>query len=596
MKRRPNSKSLSVGLRFRTELAAFRWRFLGIGLASFLLAGLEVLRPWPLKWVIDGALIPDGASALEPRRIVLFGALAALGIVLAHSAVQYVRALELARTGHAVTRAIRYRVFAHLSRLSPRFHARHKSGDLIVRLMGDVPQLSGMLVESSVELATRCLLVVGILSVMFGLDARLTLALCAGLPVLLFVVRWISTHLTVAVHKQRKKEGYLADFLHEAVAGAPAIQALGRTEHVVHRFARSNRRSARAGLKATRMAARLSATTESLLGVAVAATLLVGGLRVLDGALRPGEMVLFLSYVRSLLKPVRSASRHAEKIAKGTACGERILSLLEERPEVVSTPGAPTAPERPRELCFEGVEFAYDAGERALRGFDARFERGQLVALAGPSGAGKSTAVSLAVRLYDPQAGRVTLDGRPLSDWELSSLRERFGVCLQETVLFGESVRENLALGDPEASEEQLWHALGDAGLDERVRALEDGLDTQLGAAGSGLSGGERRRLTLARALLRGAPILVADEPFAGLDHATALRVRASLERVARESLVIVVCHDLEHLEAFERIVLVHEGRVVADGPHAELARQSSAYRELLALPDGAPRREGLLL
>jgi ABC-type multidrug transport system fused ATPase/permease subunit len=581
------SKSAAVAQRFLGELSPFRWRLGAVGVASLLSAGLEVLRPWPIKWILDGALVPVEPVSLSPATVVWWGAGAALGIALLHSAIQYLRALRLADVQHRVTRGIRHRLFDHLTRLSPSFHARHKSGDLMMRLMGDVPMLSGMLVESSVELATRIVLVLAILGVMLKLDAGLTIALCAVLPILLLVVRAFASRLTVAVHKQRKKEGHLADFLHEAVAGAPAIQALGRTDHVVHRFARSNRRSSRAGLKATRWAARLSSSTEALLGTGIAAAMLVGSLRVLDGGLTPGELLVFLSYVRSLLKPVRSAAKHAEKVAKGTACGERILTLLDEREEVSNDPTLPSAPEEPVELRYERVHFRYADGEHALRGLSASFRRGELVALAGHSGAGKSTAVALAVRLFDPADGRVLLDGVPLDRWELGSLRERFGVCLQETVLFGESVRENLLLGAPEANDEELWAALADSGLDERVRALPDELETQLGAAGAGLSGGERRRLALARTLLRRSPVLIADEPFAGLDRATALRVRDALARYAEEHIVIVVCHDLDHLGTFDRVVLIDRGRVVADGAHAKLVECSVPYRTLLSIePD----------
>ena len=579
--------ALAVASRFRGELGAHRFKLAAIGAASLGVAGLELLRPWTIQWVFDGALIPTGEPPREPFFYIWTGAAAAALIALLRAGLQYRRSVSLAGVGHGVTRSLRYRLFDHLSRLSPTFHARHKSGDLLVRLMGDAPMLSGMLVESSVELVTRVLLVVGTLAVLLAVDPVLTLVLAAVLPLFALVVRWMSGHLTAAVHKQRKKEGHLADFLHEAVAGVQAIQALGRVDHVVHRFARGNRRSARAGLKATRLAARLSAFVESGLGLAVASALLLGSLRVAQGHLTAGELLVFLSYVRSLLKPVRAASKHAERIAKGTACGQRILTVLDEGVAVRAEAHLPPAPPRPRSLRYEDVHFAYGADAPALAGFDGEVRAGELTALVGRSGAGKSTAVALAVRLHDPDSGRVLLDGTPVRELELGSLRERFGVCLQETTLFGESVRENLLLGRPEAGDGELWEALAGAALAERIDALPDGLDTRLGSAGAGLSGGERRRLSLARSLLRRSPILIADEPFAGLDAESAAGVRRTLRAYARDAVVLVISHDAARLDGFDRILFVDRGRVVDAGTHGELLERCELYREVLRLQPG---------
>ena len=575
-------ESLRVGRRFRQDLAPHLPRILLVGLASLLLAGLDLLKPWPLQWIFDEALAPQG----EPRHafgtVVAAGAAAAVGIAVLHALVQYVRAVRLADVGHRVTRSLRHRIFSHLACLSPDFHARHKAGDLLVRLMGDVPMLRTMLVDSTVELGTRLVLIVGTLVVLFALDPFLTLVLCGLLPLLFLVARWLSGRLAIAVRKQRRKEGELADFLHEAIAASSVIQSLGRGEHVVRRFARDNRRSARAGLKATRIAARISASVEALLGCALAGALALGSLRVASGQLTPGELLVFLSYVRGLLKPVRSASRHAEKIAKGTACGERVLQVLEADPHVTSAPGAPPAPAQPASLRFEGVDFGYDERGLALDGLDVEFRRGELVALVGPSGAGKSTLAMLAARLRDPARGAVRMDGIPLRDLALDSVRDRIGLCLQETVLFGESVRENLLLGRPEATEEELWAALEAAGLGGTIAALPDGLDAVLGAAGAGLSGGERRRLSLARTLLRAAPIVIVDEPFAGLDGEAVARVAETLRAVAADHVVIVIAHDPDDLDRFDRIVFLERGRVRGEGSRRELERAHPRFTEVM--------------
>jgi len=580
-------RSLKVARRFWPQVAEHRRELVVVGGASLLVTALELLKPWPLKWIVDSALAPTGPVRWKPEVVIGVCAAAALVFAVGAAVMQYFRAIRLAIIGHAVTRALRLRIFTHLARLSPRFHAKHKSGDLLMRLMGDAPMLQGMLVESMVELITRSLLIVGTISFMFYLDWVLAVVVLAIIPALLLVVRIASQRIQSAVRKQRSKEGDLAAFLHEAVAGTAVIQSLGRAEDTVHRFARSNRTSARAGLKATRLSAGLSARVESVLGTLLAVSLGLGAWRVATsgpGGLSTGDLLVFISYVRSLLKPIRSASKHADRVARGTACGERILEVLDSEIDVQSKPDAPPAPLQPCTLELRDVRFAYEPGKPALDDFNASFRRGEVAGLFGPSGAGKSTVTALSLRMHDPDHGVVLLDGIDVRELELESLRTRFGLCMQDTILFGESVRENLLLGRGNANDRELWDALGDAGADEFVRALPRGLDTQLGSAGVGLSGGQRRRLALARTLLRRSPILIVDEPFNGLDRAATKRVRDTLLRSAEDAIVVVVNHDREHLDLFDRVVWIRDGRAVADGTHAELMREQAGYREAVGV------------
>ena len=575
---------------FRDELTPHRGRLIQVALGSLLLTAINLAKPWPLKWIIDEALIPKGEPSRSPESVLWMGAGAAALIVGLAALLEYWSALRLAEVGHGVTRNLRLRIFAHVTRLSSSFHSAHKTGDLLMRLMGDVPVLRAMLVESPVELATRLLLVIGTIGMLLFYSVSLTLIVCGVLPVLFLVTSWSSRRLTITIRKQRRKEGALADFLHESMAANEVIRTLGRGDHIVHGFARDNRRSARAGLKATRLAARMSASVESLLGIAMAVALFAGGHAVLRGSLSAGELVAFLSYIRSLLKPVRSASRHAERIAKGTASGERVLAILDTEPAVVSLPNAPHAPEHPTELSFHDVRFAYEpGGTEALAGIGLSFRRGQLVALAGASGAGKSTLARLAVRLDDPLAGEVRLDGLALRELDLNSVRERVGLTLQEPVLFGETIRSNLLLGKPTASDAELAAALAASGAAKFVDALPDGIDTLLGASGTGLSGGQRRRLSLARTLLRNAPILIIDEPFAGLDAESARRVSDCLQGLATDRIVIIIAHDFLHLERFYLVVLLDRGKVVGDGRHSDLWSGSAVYRRVVrAVAGGA--------
>lgn len=581
------SASLGVVRRFLPELRPEARALAGLTLLSLGGVALDLVRPWPLKWIVDAALEPTGDYDLEPGRAILFGALAMAVIAVARAWVQFARDLGLGRTELQVTRQLRYRTFSHLSELSPRFHARHKSGDLLVRLMGDIPMVSGMLVSSLIELTTKGLFILGTVWVMVSMDPVLTGFTFVVAPVILGLVKVLTRRIHTAVRKQRRKEGALADYLHEAIAATETIQATGSSAEVVRRFARNNRRSARAGLKARRLSAGLTAGVESLLGVGLATVFAVGSQRVLDGQLSTGDLLVFASYVRTLSKPVRSTSKHAGKLAKGTACGERLLTILDERPEVTDGPDAGPAPVAPGSLVFEDVSFRYAEGEPALDGFSASFRRGQLSALVGRSGAGKSTVAALALRLMDPDQGRVLLDGEPLDRFTLESLRARVGLCLQRTLLFGETIRDNLLLVAPEAEEQDLWQALDQAGVRDVVAALPDGLDTELGSQGSGLSGGQLNRLSLARTLLRRTDVLIVDEPFAGLDRLAAARLGETLAALARDAVVVVIAHDFESLDAYDHVVFLEQGRLQGTGTHAELSARLPLYRSVVRTSGG---------
>ena len=587
-KRKQWFASVRVARTFLPELRSELRAMLVLGLLSLLVVALDLLRPWPIKWIVDNALVPEEPGTIAPGRIIAAGALATVLIVGGKALTQYFREIGLGRTELQLTRQLRYRLFSHLSHLSPGFHARNKSGDLLVRVMGDVPMVSTMLVNSLLEVTTRAVFIAGTVVIMLWMDPLLTAATFVVVPLILVLVTTISKRIHVAVRKQRVKEGDLADYLHEAIAATETIQALGGSKEVIRRFARNNRRSARAGLKAKRLAAKLSASVESLLGVGLALVFALGSYRVLDGELSTGELLVFISYVRTLSKPIRSASKHASKIAKGTACGERLAAIIDQTPDVSDPPGAPDAPSAPKALVFDDVTYAYEDRSSALAGFSARFERGRLSALVGKSGAGKSTAAALAARLMDPDRGCVCLDDAPLDELSLDSVRRSVGLCLQKTILFGDTIRENLLLGTPEADEERVRAALALAGADEFVDSLPEGLDTELGSSGVGLSGGQLSRLSLARTLLRDSSVIILDEPFAGLDRIATERLGRTLESLARQKIVIAIAHDFESIEQYGHIVFLDEGRRIDEGTHEELTRRLPMYREVVRTTSAA--------
>ncbi|MEY4775119.1 MAG: hypothetical protein RIT40_2154 [Planctomycetota bacterium] len=573
-------ESMALYLRFAELLREHRFA-MGLVLSLVLATvALELLKPWPIQWIIDSALIGEPTGGLTRGDIILRGALMAAALVALDVVLDYWAAIKTAEIGQSVVRRLRGDLFAHMLRLSPKFHARHKTGDLLVRIMGDVPLVRTVLVDSSVAMASRVLLVLGTVIAMAWVDWRTTLVVLAVVPAFMLVLRIFSKRLTIQSRKQREKEGELADSVHESLSATPTLQALGTEEEVGHMFARQNRRSARAELKSARLSARMGGSMELLFGVCTAAALWVGSTRVAEGALSTGELLVFVAYVRSLLKPVRATSKHSERWSKGIACAERLSSILDEPIAIVSGAESIQPAARPQTLQFVDVRFAYEGQVEALRGFSATFQRGQLAGLFGRSGSGKSTVAALTARLYDPDAGEVLLDGIDLRKHDLPALRASSALALQENVLFGMSLRDNLVLGKADATDDELHAALRAAGAAEFVARLPHGLDTELGSSGTGLSGGERRRICLARTLLRPAPVLVVDEPFAGLDAVAVEIVMRTLRERSQESIVIVIAHDLDRLDRFDTIVYIEQGVVRDAGRHHELQARCTSYRE----------------
>ena len=573
-------QSMALYLRFAELLREHRFA-MGLVLSLVLATvALELLKPWPIQWIIDSALIGEPTGGLTRGDIILRGALMAAVLVALDVVLDYWAAIKTAEIGQSVVRRLRGDLFAHMLRLSPKFHARHKTGDLLVRIMGDVPLVRTVLVDSSVAMASRVLLVLGTVIAMAWVDWRTTLVVLAVVPAFMLVLRIFSKRLTIQSRKQREKEGELADSVHESLSATPTLQALGTEEEVGHMFARQNRRSARAELKSARLSARMGGSMELLFGVCTAAALWVGSTRVAEGALSTGELLVFVAYVRSLLKPVRATSKHSERWSKGIACAERLSSILDEPIAIVSGAESIQPAARPQTLQFVDVRFAYEGQVEALRGFSATFQRGQLAGLYGRSGSGKSTVAALTARLYDPDAGEVLLDGIDLRKHDLPALRASSALALQENVLFGMSLRDNLVLGKADANDDELHAALRAAGAAEFVARLPHGLDTELGSSGTGLSGGERRRICLARTLLRPAPVLVVDEPFAGLDAVAVEIVMRTLRERSQDSIVIVIAHDLDRLDRFDTIVYIEQGVVRDAGRHHELQARCTSYRE----------------
>lgn len=559
-------------LRFlRPYLKPERRLIAGGFVAMFAEVAFRLFEPWPLKFVIDAVIAPGAA---ERTGILGLLALCALGVVAAaglRALSSYLMTVCFSLAGTRAMNAVRSDVFSHTLRLPLRFHTGTRSGDLINRLVSDIGKLRDVGVTAAMPLIGNVVTLLGMLAVMFVIDWRLGLIVAAALPVFVLHSRRASRRITSAARVQRTREGELAGSAGESFGAIKVVHAYSLEDQLEQGFQKSNDRELSEGVRATRLSAGLERWTDVLVGVATAAVLLVGGWGVLEGRLTPGDLVVFVQYLKGAFKPMRDLAKYTGRIAKAAASGERIIDLVGTRNELDDLPGAHRMQRIDGAVSFRGVSASYGDGTRALDGIDLEIAPGERVALVGHSGSGKSTLASLLLRLQDPVAGSVMIDGRDLRAYTLASLRENVAIVLQESVLFTGTIRENIRMGRPDASDAEVEEAARAANVAEFAETMPEGLDTPVGERGETLSGGQRQRIAIARGMLRDARIVILDEAMAGLDGASAEKVRVAVERLCAGRTTIVVTHTPEEAESCDRVITLRRGRIVdeKDTAHA---------------------------
>jgi ATP-binding cassette subfamily B protein len=550
----------------------------------------RALEPWPLKYIFDSFLggkhgkhLPFTAAVegLSPTALLTVSALAIVVFTALHALAEYANTIGFAIVGNRVLTQVRAELFRHLQSLSLSFHTNARSGDLVVRVMGDVNLLKDATVTAFLPLLANFLVVLGMVGVMFWLHWKLALVALSTLPLFWLCTRRFVPRIQQAARAQRHKESAMAATVAETVTAIKTVQALSLERLFGESFLHRNNESLKADVKGARLSAALSRSIGFLVAASVALVLWYGGRLVLRGELTAGELLVFVTYLRNTFRPVRDFAKYTGRLAKASAAGERVLHLLAQKPEVCDLPGAmPAAPFRGA-IRFDNVTFGYESKRPVLDEIEFDVQPGTHVALVGPSGIGKSTIANLIMRFYDPTHGRVLIDGRDIREYTLESLRAQVSVVLQDTLLFAASARENIGFGMPAATVEKIEGAARLANAHPFIEALPEGYDTVLGERGVTLSGGQRQRVAIARAAIRQTPILILDEPATGLDEGNERMVLEALERLARSRTTIWITHDLRLASRAALILYIEKGRVAERGRHDQLMSLDGRYANL---------------
>ncbi len=574
------------------------WRRTLLGGVLMLLGtGVSLLQPWPMKYIVNivagdhtprfiisatrqiDAILPIGHAATG--QITLLCA-ALLLISLLGAGITVLSTWILIGVGLRMVYRLRCRVFDHLQNLSPAFHDATTVGDSLYRVTWDTYAIQAIFNEGLIPGVTAAVTLAGIAIVMIGQQWILGAVTCVIGALLLVFLRRIekpTTNLSLRVHENESSVSTRAE---QTLSGIRTVQSFGRETHESARFARQAGESLKNNLRLTLLQTAGQSAVGVLFALGTVVVVWLTAQRVIDGQLSPGDVVLMVGYIALLFKPLESLAYTATSLQGAAAGAHRVFEILNRQPNPADSPDAkPLTVPSQGQIEFRHVAFAYPSRPPVLHDININIPAGTSVAIVGPSGAGKSTCISLLPRFYDPSDGQIFLDSVNIRNITIAALRAQIAIVPQEPVLFDATISENIAYSNPHAGEKDIYDAAQAAGAMPFINRLPDGMRTMIGERGVMLSGGEKQRLSLARAFLKDAQILILDEPTTGLDAQTEAELLAVLQRLMLGRTTIIISHQLHTVQYVDQIVVLDQGRVVERGPHHELIEAGGLYQKM---------------
>ena len=536
--------------------------------------------PWLPAWL---AGLAQWFNGISPATLLTAFAVAIPFLFLLKGIFEFLQTFLMNDAAQRVIRDLRQRMFDAFMTLSLDYHYTHQTGATMSRVLYDTGVVQNSITEGFTDLIYQSLQIVLYLGIVFAIDWKLSLVTFAVVPLIAWAMVAIGRLLKKYSQQAQVVMGQLSSTILESVSGIQVVQAFLMEQAARLKFAAANERFYKINRKIQKRMNFLTPITDLAGAMGVAFVLWYGGQKVFSGALTLGTFIAFLFAMGSLLRPFKRLARLHSTNQQALAAGGRIFQVLDAKPTVTELPSAKVLAPVHREIVFDRVSFQY-GDQPVLRGISLSIQRGEIVALVGPSGGGKTTLANLLLRFYDPTSGRVTCDGVDIRHVTLRSLRGQIALVTQETMLFDDTVRANLAIGNEAAHLSQIVEAAKAANAHSFISRLPKGYDTLIGERGALLSGGERQRLALARALLKDPALLILDEATSQLDAESEHLITEALERLCQNRTVLLIAHRLSTVRLAHRIVVIQEGRIVEQGSHEELLRTSALYRRFCEL------------
>jgi len=561
------------------RFAARYWYWILLTLVCLLAAtGLELLTPQFIRLIID-----EGLRA-KKYHLIPYLSLGIVGIAIVRGVFSFGQQYLTEYVAHRTIYDIRNRLFDHIQRLSFSYHDEAETGQLISRATSDVDMLRRFLGHGLVHLLSDGLIFLGVLAICLYMNWRLALVALSTTPLLLMTVFKYGSKIRPLYTAAQNQRGDMTTAIQQNLLGIRVVKAFAREDYEIQKFDKQSYGLLERNIEAAQVSASYMPRMDFFAAVGTILVIWYGGSQVIHGALKLGALVAFNSYLVRLISSVRMTGWIVNTAQNAVASADRIFEILDTHPETHLKDGIRELRNCKGRVEFRNVSFSYKNGSRVLSNINLEVEPGEMVALVGPVGSGKSTIINLLPRFYDVTEGAVLIDGVDVREYKLESLRRNIGIVAQETFLFGDSARENIAYGKPDAPLEEVIEAAKAANIHDFIESLPDGYETQIGERGVNLSGGQKQRIAIARALLMDPPILILDDSTSNVDTETEIQIQKALASLTKSRTTFVIAQRISTVKRADKIVVLDKGRIVEVGTHEELLKKGGLYSEIYNL------------